>query len=237
MNTHWRTKVAAMKAMILLVTVLLVGCGTASKTAVALDQMPDLIRVACVGDDITYGEGVRYREENSYPIVLGKLLGTRFQTVNFGVPGATLLRQGDRPYKEQPEFKQLAAFRPHIVLMMLGTNDTMNQNWPHKDQLASDLNDLLDHIEAFPSQPEIRLCLPVPFYGDLRAVNGERLDQQVIPVLRSVAAERGHPVIDVNAGMKRREQQFADSIHPNDIGSAMMAQIILYDLIAEPGTQ
>jgi len=32
-------------------------------------------KVACVGNSITYGSGIEDREHNSYPAILGKLLG------------------------------------------------------------------------------------------------------------------------------------------------------------------
>ncbi len=35
------------------------------------------IRVACVGDSITYGAGVEQRGKNHYPKILGELLGAK----------------------------------------------------------------------------------------------------------------------------------------------------------------
>ena len=49
-------------------------------------------RVACVGDSITFGAGVKNRGKNCYPAVLGNLLGEGYEVRNFGVNGATLLK-------------------------------------------------------------------------------------------------------------------------------------------------
>jgi len=38
----------------------------------------DKIKVACVGDSITYGLGVSSWPENNYPVVLENLLGTEY---------------------------------------------------------------------------------------------------------------------------------------------------------------
>ena len=46
------------------------------------------IRVACVGDSITFGAGVEEREKNNYPKVHGGLLGDKYEVKNFGVSGA-----------------------------------------------------------------------------------------------------------------------------------------------------
>ena len=85
------------------------------------------IRVACVGDSITYGSGVENREQNAYPAVLGRLLGERYEVRNFGVGGATLQKRGDKPYWSLDAYKDVTLFKPHIVVIKLGTNDSKPQ--------------------------------------------------------------------------------------------------------------
>ena len=55
------------------------------------------IKVACVGNSITYGTGIQDREHFSYPVQLQKMLGDKYLVGNFGKPGATLLNHGHRP--------------------------------------------------------------------------------------------------------------------------------------------
>ncbi|NBP25408.1 MAG: hypothetical protein EBU81_12855, partial [Proteobacteria bacterium] len=81
-----------------------------------------VIKVACVGDSITYGAGVEEREKNNYPKQLGELLGNRFEVRNFGRSGATLSRVGDLPYATTDEFKAALAWQPDMVILKLGTN-------------------------------------------------------------------------------------------------------------------
>ena len=45
----------------------------------------DAVRVACVGNSITYGAGIKNRSHDSYPSVLGRLLGDKYWVKNFGV--------------------------------------------------------------------------------------------------------------------------------------------------------
>ncbi|MDQ3332921.1 MAG: GDSL-type esterase/lipase family protein, partial [Planctomycetota bacterium] len=78
-------------------------------------------RVACVGDSITFGSGVADREKNSYPAVLDTLLGESYDVRNFGVSGATLQKRGDKPYWTLDEFKDVSAFKPHVVVIKRGT--------------------------------------------------------------------------------------------------------------------
>ena len=63
-------------------------------------------RIACVGDSITYGAAIRDRANHCYPKVLGDLLGKGYTVRNYGVNGATLLKNGDRPYWKLGAFKQ-----------------------------------------------------------------------------------------------------------------------------------
>ncbi len=48
---------------------------------------------------------------NAYPVVLGRLLGTNYQTRNFGVSGRTLLRKGDFLLRENA-FRDATNYAP-----------------------------------------------------------------------------------------------------------------------------
>ena len=64
-------------------------------------QKAQPIRVACVGNSITYGTGIEDRARDSYPSQLQRMLGDKYVVGNFGKPGATLLYHGHRPYVAQ----------------------------------------------------------------------------------------------------------------------------------------
>ena len=65
----------------------------------------DKIKIACVGDSITYGYKLDNRKQDSYPGQLGKMLGSNYKVENFGVNGATVLFDGDLPYKDQEDYQ------------------------------------------------------------------------------------------------------------------------------------
>ena len=48
------------------------------------------IKIACVGNSITYGAGMLNRENNAYPKQLQAMLGAGYRVENFGVNGNTL---------------------------------------------------------------------------------------------------------------------------------------------------
>ena len=87
------------KLLILLLTILPV-IGVAQKR----------IKVACIGNSVTYGMTHKNPAETSYPTQLQQMLGDKYEVRNFGHSGATLLNKGHRPYINLHEYKAALAF-------------------------------------------------------------------------------------------------------------------------------
>lgn len=186
----------------------------------------EVIRVGCVGDSITFGAGIRDRQQNSYPVQLGRMLGEKWETRNFGVNGATLLKKGDKPYWTQKAFADATAYRPHVVIIKLGTNDTKPQNWQHEDQFEADCKALIAHFAALPSKPRIWLCCPVPAYPERWGIRDSVIKEELIPLIRATAAETGVSLIDLYKPLSGKPELFPDKIHPNAAGARLMAEAI-----------
>lgn len=84
----------------------------------AVAQERKIVKIACVGNSITYGSGTR-QFQNSYPGLLSQLLGEGYDVRNFGISGRVLLNKGDRPYMHEQKFRDLLAFQPDIVTIKL----------------------------------------------------------------------------------------------------------------------
>jgi acyl-CoA thioesterase I len=205
---------------------LLAGCASSSKPALHVADYEGVIRMACVGDSITYGAGVENRESNNYPAVLGRLLGPRYNVRNFGVSGATLLKDGDKPYWNEPAFSAVTSFDPQVIVLMLGTNDTKPQNWKQGAGFAADLRALLDHFAGLPAHPKIWVCLPVPVYQTEWGINEATLQGEIIPIIERVAKEKRVPTIDLHTALGNSPQYFPDHIHPNAAGAGTMTMTI-----------
>lgn len=187
-------------------------------------QVP--IRVACVGDSITFGSGIPNRAQDSYPAQLQQLLGTGYEVRNFGVSGATLLRQGDKPYWKQPAYAQAQAFKPDVVVIKLGTNDSKPQNWKFKNEFAADAQALVASFRALPSRPRVLLCLPVPAYRVNFGINGDIILKEQIPLLRQAAYATASELVDLQTPFLDKGAWFADGIHPGAAGAGYMAKNI-----------
>jgi len=195
-----------------------------------VDVRRDAIRVACVGDSITYGLGIGNRRKDCYPAQLARMLGTRYEVRNFGVSGATMLRNGLHPYWDTARFSEASAYNPNMVVIMLGTNDTAPYNWWGEDEFARDCGEMIDHFIGLPAKPRVWNCLPPPVFDDSGGTkNG------AIPVIERVAREKGIAVIDLSTPLSGRPDLFPDGLHPNAEGSMIMAQEVYRALRTQDG--
>ena len=191
------------------------------------------VRVACVGDSITYGHGIKDREHDAYPGLLSTMLGEKYDVRNFGVSGSTTMIGTDMPYMNEKAYKEALEFNPQIVTIKLGTNDSKPYNWSGQDHFKKDLKDLIESFRALPSKPEIWLCLPVPAYGHAWSINDSVIYNGVIPYIKEVASEENIPVVDLNTPMQNKRQYFPDTIHPNEEGQQMIAEVIFKNVFAK----
>ncbi|HMO63795.1 MAG TPA: GDSL-type esterase/lipase family protein [Verrucomicrobiota bacterium] len=185
------------------------------------------IRIACVGDSITWGAGVEDRERNHYPAVVQQILGTGYDVRNFGVSGATLLKRGDLPYWDTPAFAESTALRPHAVVIKLGTNDSKPQNWRYRADFPRDAFALVRHyLRLRPAAPLVYLCTPVPVMREAFGINGIVVEREIAPALRRVAQDTGVALVDLFIKLAGVPHHFPDGIHPNAAGAAFIADAV-----------
>lgn len=205
------------------------------------EDYKETIRVACVGDSITFGAGVKDRDHNSYPVQLGKLLGDKWEVKNFGHSGATMVKKGDLPYDKTKEYKGALDFKPNVVVIFLGTNDSKPQNWKYKDEYAGDYKELIADFGKVNPKVRVYCCLPVPaFPPGAYKIRGEVIRDEAIPLIKGVAAETQSTLIDLYTALSDKEAMFPDKVHPNADGAEVMAQTVYHSLtgkeapVAEP---
>ncbi len=184
------------------------------------------IKVACVGDSITFGYGntAPRGESNAPPAQLQRMLGPRYEVKNFGVNSLTLLNKGDKPYQKNAAFTQAKDYKPDVVIIMLGTNDTKAVNWAFKDQFETDYKDLAGQFAKLESKPRIFLCHPPIVVGAGSWGINEADILLEVPMIDAVAKELKLGVIDVHGATKGHDDAFnSDHVHPNNNGAAIIA--------------
>jgi len=184
------------------------------------------IRVACVGDSITEGRG----GENTYPAQLQRLLGGRYEVANFGRVSASVL-PGTLQYKKLPECQSAIDFRPDIVLLMLGTNDSPGLNWDERrTPFQNDYRALIRGFRGLPSRPEVVVMLPPPMFFSETDWRPTNLDREIIPAERTLAEVEKCRTFDVRALFEGKPEMFPDRLHPNNMGFRILAEAVARDV-------
>ena len=191
----------------------------------------DAVRVACIGNSITFGAGIKNRSRDSYPSVLARMLGDNYWVKNFGVSARTMLNKGDHPYMNEPAYKNALAFNPNIVVIKLGTNDSKSFNWKYKADFMKDAQTMINAFKGLPSQPKIYLCYPSKAYLTGDGINDDIISKEIIPMIKKLAKKNDLSVIDLHTAMDGMPELFPDRIHPNEKGAQVMA-IAVYQSIS-----
>lgn len=197
------------------------------------------IKIACVGNSITYGAFIPNRELNSYPAQLQAYLGEEYEVKNFGVSATTLLSAGDYPYISTEPYKQSLAYQPDIVFIKLGTNDSKPQNRPHLDQFKGDYLKLINTYRALPSNPRVILLTPVRcFLEGNTSISDSVLRVAVTPAIKEIACEEDLDIINLYNlfGDKWEAHMMPDRLHPSSIGAGNIAAK-LYANLSTPATK
>jgi lysophospholipase L1-like esterase len=184
------------------------------------------IKVACVGDSITYGYGVQGWPENSYPKVLNKLLGDGYVVNNYGYSGRCAMKSGDYPYTEEKIYKQGLEFLPDIVVIMLGTNDTKKRNWKGKAAFVNDYSSIIDNYIALESAPAVYIIAPPPVFSKAVDINQKLVDTDVYDAAKEIAQSKSLGFIDMKEVFKGRGELFIDGLHPTAKGAEIFARTV-----------
>lgn len=207
------------------------------------------IKVACIGDSITFGARLENPEEDSYPARLQKLLGGKYLVENFGVSSCTLIRKGIPTVWNQ--LSKIKEANPNMVVISLGTNDTCGEGtcgdrkcWEYKDEFEGDYSDLIDTLRTWPSQPRIWICAPSPMVLETPGLSEERIQglrvrkprlQELIQITKTVAENKKVGFIDLNTPLTGKAKLFTeqDGVHPNKDGYFAIAKLVYREVKKE----
>jgi len=199
----------------------------------SISSAQEKIKVACIGNSVT--EALMLPAGKDYPSILQQYLGNTYDVRNFGVSGSTLLSEGHKPYIQSEKYRQSLAFKPNIVIIALGLNDTDPRNWPnYGDHFIADYNSLIDSYFKQAQAKQVYICINTPiFSGHKRFLSGTRDWYDAIQErIKSISHTRNLPLIDLRQPLHNRIDLFDDFLHPNAEGTQIIAETIFHHLIA-----
>ena len=187
-----------------------------------------MIRVACIGDSITWGFTLLNPWKQSYPVLLQEKLGDSYEVRNFGHNDASARFDADTPYVKKRVYRESLAWNPDIVLLMLGTNDTKTRNWdPAIFRRA--YRKIVESYQNLPSNPRVILIAPIRIFlilgKPLLGVHPDTMEEGVRPAIREIAAEPGLELVDLR-DLFTDTQYCRDGVHPQRTGAQMLAEAI-----------
>lgn len=190
------------------------------------------VRVACIGDSITYGAGLPNRLAQAYPDLLEKRSSQKLQVGNFGVPSTTLLKNSGRAWLDTAAFPAVLEFRPDVAVIMFGINDLA-----HPDLLRDFVADGVEFAGRLrASFPDLSIywCSPTPAAPaqTQQAVN-RAIQQAIIPAVQAIAEITGSKYVDLHAAIPASYKYFPDTTHPNEKGAQIIADTVWSALSAE----
>ncbi len=196
------------------------------------------IKVACIGDSVTAGYLLENSETESYPSQLQMLLGEKYDVENFGYSGATLLKNGHKPYYKTKEFAAAIAFRPDIAIIHLGLNDTDPRNWPnYKEEFDADYAWLLDTLKSQNPAVKLYICKMTPIFNEHPRFKSGTRDWywQIQSHITTIAKANQIGLIDLHENLYSRPDLFPDALHPTKEGATILAKTVYQNISQDFG--
>ncbi len=178
----------------------------------------------CVGDSITEGVGVADAGTSSYPAVLSKKMGSRYQVLNYGVAGSTVL-ESDNAYTATTQYYHALNSGASIVVIALGTNDCRTTVWD-AEAFETAYHAIVYEVYHAKADADIYLVLPPAIGITEYNYSNDILKNEMIPIIQKVADEFGFETIDVYSAFEGKDELYADGLHPNEEGAKLIAEMV-----------
>lgn len=128
------------------------------------------------------------------------------------------------------QFEDIKSYKPDIIILKLGTNDSRTNEWPQDAFFYADYARLVD--ELVKTGATVYLCYPIPPYGEKWEGRDKNVTKRLTPIIDRIAQEKQLKVIDLYHLHKMEDSYYLpDGIHPTPEGYKRMAENIYKALL------
>lgn len=211
------------------------------------------LKVACIGDSITFGHLLPGVATNSYPAQLNRMLKAKhpgeYDVRGFGDSGRGVYldtirnaKTGEkRGYRHHRRHAAALKWKPDVVICNLGVNDT--SEFPKEftgerpaGQFVREYLELLDDYRKANPKVKFYVWTKLAPLADSHKYAAERKTGRMEQALEEVAAKAGATPIDMFTpfGGTVKGRFHRDGIHPNIAGATCIAEATLKVLEEQP---
>ncbi|HFI2441230.1 TPA: GDSL-type esterase/lipase family protein [Streptococcus suis] len=187
------------------------------------------VKVATVGDSLTYGYGLANREKDAYPCILAEKLGYHYQVSNYGLSGRSLQSTADFPYFNEKNAQLSLESEADIVIIMIGSNDSRGPYW-NRERFIREYREMAEQYMALSSQPDVYLVIP-PYVPTSRfGLNNQIIEDELQKIIPAIGNELGLPVINLYTVTEGHLEYYSDGLHLTPLGNQVIAEEIYQHL-------
>ncbi len=201
---------------------------SAGMVSASAAEPTEKVKVACVGDSITQGQGTNL----NWPDNLQNMLGDRYEVKNFGKGGSRVReywphdnnQYNDYWYKSE-QYIGSTEYDADIVIVMMGTNDGyFNEAGEAKDYFATDYTKMIQpYLE---NGSKIYITTPTHAYAGTHTRVNDEIYNEVVALQKSLQAQYPEQImdlVDMNRLTDGMPECFPDGLHGNTGGYAAIA--------------
>lgn len=184
------------------------------------------VKVACIGDSITYGHSIDDKAF-SYPSLLGQKLGDGYEVGNFG-KSASYILPGDSAYnlrddktlsyRDTQQFQDSIAFAPDVVIIMLGTNDSTSLvSNEAAEVIEAELENIIKIYQELESVDRVYVMTSI--FGPYSVTLSKSSDGPLQKLQQRAAAHTGAEFIDIYSLTRDYFDvmlHLSDRLHPDE---------------------
>ena len=218
--------------LILILVIILAAVGVMAGFILSMGNPKPLVsgdgeqRIICIGDSITYGQGViGSRKTDTYTALLAELTGST--VVNYGLCNRTLLSNGNFPYTAEHHYADSLSEDADTVIIMLGSNDSKPVYW-NGEKFKNEYREFIKSYIEMESAPKVYVMIPPAVYIEQDGGNCDdaTIGGALAEIVTSLGVELEVEVIDLYTLTSGHPEWFSDGLHPNAEGNRVIAEEI-----------